>query len=94
MQGNIEPDKYKYVILGAGMLFEAQALLTQRPDAELVVVEEDAFLLKLALTYQNLSELLSDDRISIECCGYDSFIAEMGLEDKCILIRKPAMRHI
>lgn len=94
VQGNIEPDKYKYVILGAGMLFEAQALLTQRPDAELVVVEEDAFLLKLALTYQNLSELLSDDRISIECCGYDSFIAEMGLEDKCILIRKPAMRHI
>ena len=94
VQGNIEPDKYKYVILGAGMLFEAQALLTQRPDAELVVVEEDAFLLKIALTYQNLSELLSDDRISIECCGYDSFIAEMGLEDKCILIRKPAMRHI
>ena len=94
VQGNIEPDKYKYVIFGAGMFFEAQALLMQRPDAELVVVEEDAFLLKLALAYHDLSELLSDDRISIECCGYDSFIAEIGLEDKCIFIRKPAMRHI
>lgn len=94
VQGNIEPDKYQYVILGAGMFFEVQTLLAQRPDAQIVVVEEDAFLLKLALTYRDLSEVLSDDRVLIECCGYDRFIAENDLEDKCVLIRKPAMRHI
>ncbi len=44
VQGNVEHDKYKHVILGVGMFFEVQALLEQRPDAEIVIVEEDAFL--------------------------------------------------
>lgn len=94
IQGNIEQDKYQYVILGAGMLFEVQALLTQRPDAQVVVVEEDAFLLKLVLTYRELSGILLDDRLSIECCDYDEFIANTDLDNQCILIRKPAMRHM
>ena len=53
VQGNIEPDKYQYVILGAGMFFEVQTLLAQRPDAQIVVVEEDAFLLKLGEIYDD-----------------------------------------
>ena len=94
VQGNIEHDKYKYVILGAGMFFEAQALLRQRPDAEIVVVEEDAFLLKLALQYRDLPELLLDDRVSIECCEYDKYIYTHDLNDICVMIRKPSLRHI
>lgn len=94
VQGNIEHDKYKYVILGAGMFFEAQALLRQRPDAEIVVVEEDAFLLKLALQYRNLSDLLLDDRVSIECCEYDKYFYTNDLNDTCVMIRKPSLRHI
>ena len=94
VQGNIEHDKYKYVILGPGMFFEVQALLRQRPDAEIVVVEEDAFLLKLALQYRDLSELLLDDRVSIECCEYDKYIYTNDLNDTCVMIRKPSLRHI
>ena len=90
----MEHDKYKCVILGVGMFFEVQVLLEQRPDAEIVVVEEDTFLLKLVLTYRNLANVLSDDRVSIICCEYDKYISSNDLTDKSVIIRKPSMKHI
>lgn len=90
----MEHDKYKYVILGVGMFFEVQALLEQRPDAEIIVAEEDTFLLKLALTYRNLANVLSDDRVSIICCEYDKYILSNDLTDQSVIIRKPSMKHI
>ena len=47
----------KYDILGERIHIEAKALLTQRPDDEFIVVEDDAITLKLAFTYLNLSAL-------------------------------------
>lgn len=94
VQGNMEHGKYKYVIFGVGMFFEVQALLEQRPDAEIVVVEEDTYLLKLALTYRNLSNVLSDDRVSIICGEYNKYISSNDLTDKSVIIRKLSMRHI
>ena len=94
VQGNMEPDKYQYVIIGTGLFFEVEALLKQRPDVEIVVVEEDAYLLKMALKYRELSAILSDDRITIECCEYVRYIEKTDVDNQGILIRKPAMKHM
>ena len=93
-KGNIEPDRYRYAVLGAGLFFETQALLSQRPDAEVIVVEEDAFLLKLALTYRDMVELLSDSRLTVVCSQYGKFIKETNLCERSIWLRKPALKHM
>lgn len=94
VQGNLDVNKYQYVILGAGMLYEAEVLLQQRPDGEIVVVEEDPYLLRLILTYRDLSPILCDTRLTLACCEFEDYIAKANEENQCILIKKPSLKHM
>lgn len=92
--GNVSEEEYRYVIFGAGLFWEAEAILRFRPDVELVIVEEDAYLLRLALTYRKLDKILSDNRVRIEYRNYTEYIASHLDKNQNILMRKPSIRHI
>lgn len=83
----------KYVLLGAGMLYEAQVLLEERPDLELIVAEEDPYLLSLVFRYRNLEKLLENERLTIEIGSYASVLGRLENDTK-IIIHKPSLRHI
>lgn len=94
VQGNMEQERYQYILFGAGMFYEAEVLLNHRPDAEVVVIEEDPYLLQMAMKYRDVSELLEDERFSIECCLFEDYIKKADLEKFGLLFRKPSMKHI
>ena len=94
VQGNMEQERYQYILFGAGMFYEAEVLLNHRPDAEVVVVEEDPYLLQMAMKYRDISELLGDERFSMECCSFEDYIRKVDLEKFGLLFRKPSMKHI
>ena len=93
VHGNMEEKIYKYVLFGVGLMYEAEVLLNHRPDAQIVVVEEDPFLLRMALKYRKMSDILSDERILLVCCTFGEYIRKNNLDDRCLWIRKPAMNH-
>lgn len=92
-EANIEEGQYKYVMLGAGMLYEAQVILDERPDIELVMVEEDPYLLSLVFQCRDLTQLLENERFQLVI---DSYVHYLGSYEQAgtILIHKPSMRHI
>lgn len=94
IQGNLDAKMYQYVIFGAGMLYEAEILLKQRPDCEIIVVEEDPYLLRMALVYRDLQQVLSDHRVTLECCDFGDYITKVDMDRQCIIIRRPSMKHM
>lgn len=94
IQGNLDIKKYQYLIFGAGMFYEVEALLKQRPDADVMVVEEDPYLLRMAMTYRDVKETLRDERLSLMCCEFEEFIKKVDLEQICLLFRSPSIKHI
>lgn len=57
------------VLLGLGLGYAAQAVLTQAPDARLVVAEADPAFLAACLDVRDLRPLLSDGRVSLLAGG-------------------------
>ena len=93
LEANVEEDKSQYVMLGAGLLYEAQVMLEERPDIELVVVEEDPYLLSMAFRCRDLRELLVNERFKLVVDSYMHFIGNLQ-EEAVVLIHKPSLRHI
>lgn len=91
--GNTEDEVYRYIIFGAGLFYEAEAILSQRVDAEVVVVEEDVYLLSVALMCRDVSNMIRERRLKLVCKSYEEFLKGMGPDEK-ILIRKPTMKHL
>ncbi len=73
-EANIEEGQYKYVMLGAGMLYEAQVILDERPDIELVMVEEDPYLLSLVFQCRDLTQLLENERFQLVIDSYVHYL--------------------
>ncbi len=75
------------------MLYEAQVILDERPDIELVMVEEDPYLLSLVFQCRDLTQLLENERFQLVI---DSYVHYLGSYEQAgtILIHKPSMRHI
>ncbi len=94
VSANTDRDHYEYVLLGAGLFFEAQALLELRPDVKITIAEEDLYLLKMALSLRDLSELLADERLDLADYSYIDLLSNLDATKTDVLIRKPAMRHI
>ena len=94
VSGNIQEDYYKYIIFGAGMFFEAKAMLEQRPDIEIQIVEEDQYLLKLALTYTDVTELIDSGLVKLACRNYVDYVSERDFSNQKIIVRKPSIRHM
>lgn len=91
---NTDGNYYEYTLLGAGLFFEAQVLLELRPDVKLTVVEEDLYLLKLALSLRDLTELFADERFCLLAQSYTEPVRNLDATKEDILIRKPSLRHI
>lgn len=94
VHGNMEQDKDQYILMGAGMLYEAEILLRHRPDANVLVIEEDPYLLKLALTFRNQEYVLTNDRFTLKCMEYLKYMDCVDAERDCLLIRKPSLKHM
>lgn len=94
VMANTDGNYYEYTLLGAGLFFEAQVLLELRPDVKLTVVEEDLYLLKLALSLRDLTELFADERFFLLAQSYTELVRNLDAEKEDILIRKPSLRHI
>ena len=96
--GNIEDAYYRYTILGAGLFFEAKAIIDCRPDVELEIIEEDAYLLKLAMHYADVEEMLDGGLVDIKCQPYTDYIKgcvdDTDCNDRKILVRKPSVKHM
>ncbi len=92
--GNIIPDKYKYVIFGVELFYAAEVMLKYRSDMELVVVEEDPYILRIALESRDLTHLLRDERLTIVCSKYMDYVQRIDEENEVLLVRKPAIRHM
>ncbi len=91
---NTNKDYYEYILLGAGLFFETQALLELRPDVKLTVAEEDLYLLKLALSLRDVSSLLEDERLLLVDSSYTELLSHVDAAKTDVLIRKPTIRHI
>ena len=94
ISANTNRDYYEYILLGAGLFFEAQALLELRPDVRLTIAEEDIYLLRLALTIRDVSDFLDDERLNLADSSYAELLLNLDASKTDVLIRKPAMRHI
>lgn len=92
--GNIEDEYYRYTLLGAGLFFEAKAIVECRPDVELDVIEEDAYLLKLAMSYADIEDLIDTGSITIKQELYKDYVSDANLDDRKILVRKPSIKHM
>ena len=96
--GNIEDAYYRYTILGAGLFFEAKAIIDCRPDVELEIIEEDAYLLKLAMHFSDVVDLLDGGQVHIKHQLYTDYITgcvdDIDYNDKKILVRKPSVKHM
>ncbi|MCF0128011.1 MAG: motility associated factor glycosyltransferase family protein, partial [Pseudobutyrivibrio sp.] len=90
---NTDEDVYKYTILGAGLFFEAQVLLEMRADAEVTVIEEDGYLLKLALSLSDVTTLLKDNRFRLVVSSYSKALTELDMSNSGLIIREPSLRH-
>ena len=91
---NTNKDYYEYILLGAGLFYEAQALLELRPDVKLTIAEDDLYLLKLALSLRDISDLLEDERLILVDASYAKLLLNIDTQKTDVLIRKPSMRHI
>lgn len=94
VRGNLEDDIYQYIIIGAGMLYEAQMILEEKPDVQLVVVEDDPYLFRQVLTYRDVTSILQDKRLTLVCSNLARYIGNIDVENQRLLIRKSALRHI
>lgn len=96
--GNIEDAYYRYIILGAGLFFEAKAIIDCRPDVELEIIEEDAYLLKLAMHYSDIEDLLDGGQAHIKYQPYTDYITgcvdDTDFNDRKTLVRKPSVKHL
>ncbi|MBR1572372.1 MAG: motility associated factor glycosyltransferase family protein [Lachnospiraceae bacterium] len=92
--GNVNESIYKYSLLGVGLFFEAKAMLKLRPDIELRIVEEDPYLMKLAMTYVDVSGIIEDDRVKLIVEKYADYISRIDDADGQVLVRKPSIRHM
>ncbi|MBE5896313.1 MAG: DUF115 domain-containing protein [Lachnospiraceae bacterium] len=96
--GNIEDAYYRYTILGAGLFFEAKAIIDCRPDVELEIIEEDAYLLKLAMHFSDVVDLLDGGQVRIKHQSYTDYITgcvdDTDYNDRKILVRKPSVKHM
>jgi len=66
--GERQTDSQEYVVAGFGMGYHIEALVKQSGVKKMTVLENDLTQLAIAFSYRDLSEILSDDRISILYC--------------------------
>ena len=84
---------YEYIIFGAGLFYEAEALLQLRPDVKLTITEPDLYLLKLALSLRDISEILGDERLALTDQSFTEILLNLDVDKTDVLIRKPSLRH-
>lgn len=85
---------YEYILFGAGLFYEAEVLLQLRPDVKLTITEPDLYLLKLALSLRDISEILGDERLTLTDRSFTEILLNLDVDKTDVLIRKPSLRHI
>ncbi len=94
VQSNLTSEDTSVVLIGAGLLYEAEAILELRPDISLKVVEWDPYLLRTILQHRDCTELVKNENFQL-CSGTlaDQLTPEL-LQDRKLLIRKSQLRFI
>lgn len=94
--GERQMDLQEYVVVGFGMGYHIEALAKQPGVKKITVLENDLTQLAIAFSYRNLSEILSDDRISVLYCpdAQDYVRWLNGKEDKICCIWHPSIKTI
>lgn len=93
-ESNIHEDKYRYVLLGSELLYDAEAFLKLRSDIELTIVEEDLDVLYCALRYRDVKDIILDERVHIIYAPYMDAIQNMDESRENIIIKKTAIRRM
>lgn len=93
-ESNIHEDKYRYVLLGSELLYDAEAFLKLRSDIELTIVEEDLDVLYCALRYRDVKDIILDERVHIIYAPYIDAIQNMDELRENLIIKKTAIRRM
>lgn len=94
--GERKVDLREYVVAGFGMGYHIEALAKLSGIKKITVLENDLTQLAIALSYRDLSEILSDDRISILYCpnAQDYVKWFNGKGDRVCCIWHPSIKTI
>ena len=90
---NMTDESTGYLMVGAGMIYEAMAMIRGCVGVPVTVVESDVDLSKAVLTYIDLSDVICSGRLSFLADNCETAIAK-AITDRSLLSRGDTVKHV
>lgn len=84
----------KYILWGFELGYIAEAILEEEPYTKLCVIEQDPYIVKLAIKNRDLTSLFSNSRFSLKLETDKEVIESINERGQELLVHAPSIRHI